>query len=211
MKTAVCLLSGGIDSAVALWWARARGWDAVTVSYLFDGRPEQEVMAARRLSRAAGAREHREVRLPFAPSEIEAGDRPQGYLPRRNLVFYSIAASLGESIGAEVLIGGHLATDGLEFPDASQEYFQQVERLINGAPPPGPDVRPVKILLPLIGMSKADAVKLGRELHCPLELSWSCFRDGPQPCEKCGACRERRESLDGVAGSSRRTNGEWRT
>lgn len=189
---ALCLLSGGIDSAVALWWGRSQGYSLQTLSFLFDGRPAQEVRAARNLSDAAGATRHHEIPLPAL--KMQDGG-PPGYLPKRNLVFYSLAAALAEVERAEALVGGHLATDSLDFPDASSVYFQDVEKLINVVP----DGRPrVKIVLPLIGLTKAGSLQLGRRLGCPLELSWSCFRDGAAPCGVCAACVERIESFASI-------------
>jgi len=194
---ALCLLSGGMDSAIALWWARAQGFETLTVSFLFHGRPNQEVLAARRLSQAAGAARHHEVQLPF----LKIHDGPlQGYLPKRNLVFYSTAAALAELERAEAMIGGHLSTDSLDFADASPAYFEHMEKLINVMP----NVPPVKILLPLIGMTKEGALLLGKQLECPLELSWSCFRDGAVPCGVCAACIERVESFAAVGMTDRR-------
>lgn len=194
---ALCLLSGGMDSAIALWWARAQGFELLTVSFLFHGRPAQEVHAARRLSAAAGAVRHHEVQLPFL--QIHEGPL-QGYLPKRNLIFYSTAGALAEVERAEAMVGGHLATDSLDFPDASAAYFEHLEKLINVMP----NVPPVKILLPLIGMTKQGALLLGRRLECPLGLSWSCFRDGPAPCGVCAACIERVESFAAVGLTDRR-------
>jgi 7-cyano-7-deazaguanine synthase len=194
---ALALLSGGMDSAIALWWARSQGLELLTLSFLFHGRPAQEALAARRLSQAAGVVRHHEIQLPFL--QIHEGPL-QGYLPKRNLIFYSTAAALAEVERVEALIGGHLSTDSLDFPDASPAYFERVEQLINVMP----NVPRVKILLPLIGMTKEGALLLGKQLECPLELSWSCFRDGPAPCGVCAACQERIESFAAVGLTDRR-------
>ncbi len=188
---AICLLSGGLDSATTLWWAKDQGYDLLTLSFLYEGRPAKELEAARRLSRAANAR-HLEVHAPILKS---SDGTLQGYLPKRNLIFYSIAAAYAEVESVDLIVGGHLRTDSEDFPDASAEYLRQVESLVNVAP--GPQAR-VKIVLPLIGMTKPEAIRLGLSLGCPLELSWSCYADGTEPCGRCAACIERLESLQGV-------------
>jgi 7-cyano-7-deazaguanine synthase len=179
----------------ALWWARAQGHQLLTLSFLYQGRPAREAQAARRLSSAAGALRHHEIQLPFLQLHDSA---LQGYLPKRNLIFYATAAALAEVERADLLVGGHLATDSLDFPDASPAYFQQVEMLINVVP--NPEVPSVRIVLPLIGMTKPAALALGRSLGCPLELSWSCFKDGEVPCGHCTACQERLESFAALEG-----------
>ena len=52
----------------------------------------------------------------------------------------------------------------------------------------GVEGNPVQIRTPLVERSKADIVRLGLELRAPLELTWSCYRGGDQPCGTCDAC-----------------------
>lgn len=182
MKTALVLLSGGMDSAAALWWARER-YRVVTLSFLVPGAAAGERRAARALSRAAGAAAHHEVQLGFLVNHRPG--HPAGYLPKRNLVYYAIAGSIAEQAGAVALVGGHLATDGGDFPDARPAYFARIRRML-GLP----------LKLPFLDKTKRDVVKYGLSKGVPFGLSWSCFRDGTKPCGRCASCREREEAFE---------------
>jgi 7-cyano-7-deazaguanine synthase len=186
--TALVLLSGGMDSAAALWWARER-YRVITLAFVTRATPAGERRAARRLSKAAGAAEHREIGLPFLANHV-AG-MPDGYLPQRNLVFYAVAASVAEQAGAEALVGGHLKTDSEDFPDARREYFERIEGMTG-----------IQVVLPFIGKTKRQVVRYGLRRGVPFDMTWSCYRDGRRPCGACASCRER---ADGLGGAGRET------
>lgn len=187
---AVVLASGGLDSAVALFWA-ARRFGARNVSVLsFDyaGRPRMERRALARVARAAGVRRVESVPLPLMRPLRRAGRAP-GYIPAKNLVFYGLALARAERLGARTVVGGHSADDGRIYPDASAGFFRGLERLARSGP-----YRP-RILMPLIGLSGAQIVGLGKRLEVPLDRTWTCRMDGPRPCGRCDACRSRTRIL----------------
>ncbi len=183
MKTALVLLSGGMDSAAALWWAKAR-YRVVTLAFRVPNTPAGERRAARVVSKLAGAVGHRDVELPFLTNHVPG--RPDGYLPQRNLVYYSVAASIAEQVGATVIVGGHLATDSEDFPDARREYFERIEAMTG-----------IRVELPFIRKTKRDVVRFGLRAGVPFDKTWSCFREGRRPCGECSSCRERADSLAG--------------
>jgi 7-cyano-7-deazaguanine synthase len=174
---ALVLVSGGIDSAVALWWANER-FQVTALS--FDGakRPRGEVRASRALVGRAGV-DHVRVPVPYLRP------RSSGYVPARNLVYHAIALSIAEDRGASVVVAGHNLTDAGIFEDARREFFRKLERLNGG----------VRILLPFAGLTDADVIQKGLRWGVPLELTWSCYRDGKAPCRRCSACRGRLESF----------------
>jgi 7-cyano-7-deazaguanine synthase len=174
---ALVLLSGGIDSAVALWWARER-YDVTAIS--FDGlrRPRGEVRACRAVARRARVK-HVRVDLPF----LEA--RADGYVPGRNLVYHAAAISIAERRGAKAVIAGHNKSDAKWFADARPAFFKRLLTLADG----------VRIVRPFAAMTDAQVARLGAKLGVPLEITWSCYRDGASPCGKCAACRDRRAIL----------------
>lgn len=187
-KRALVLLSGGIDSAVLLWWVRERGWDYSTLSFHFPGRRKGEIRAAGRLRRLSGCRRNFDVTLPFvAPPRSSRAN----YIPQRNLMYYGIAASVAEQIGADHILGGHIRHDGQVFLDATKQYFKRLERLVQM----GKNSRSVRLLFPLIGLSKKDIIRLGWKLRLPFESTWSCSRDGRRHCWHCGSCKERQEGF----------------
>lgn len=204
MDRAIVLLSGGIDSAVTLWWAKAQGWDAQPLTFDYFGRPKREHTAIEALVKRAGVRAIRTVSLPFlkevddlrsgglANPALEAS--PEGYIPARNLIFYSLAAYFAELDGTKYLVGGHNGIDPESFPDASPKFFDhlnQVFRLSLWSF----EKSPVQVLVPLSGKSKEDVLRMGRDLGVPFELTWSCYWDRDVPCGTCVSCRERRQAF----------------
>lgn len=177
MKKAVVLVSGGIDSAAALWWARER---YRVTALTFDGglRPRGEIQAC-----AAIAKRARVALLRITAPYLKA--HASGYVPARNLVIHSIAISVAETIGALAVVAGHNRSDAEVFEDAQPAFFRRLERL-NGS---------VRILLPFAGRTDAQVIALALRRGVPLELTWSCYRDGPRPCGRCSACRGRIESF----------------
>lgn len=186
---ALVLLSGGVDSAVALWWARRRFRTVRALTFTFAYRSRPEKRAARRLARAAGVALE-EIRLPFLRENPRAPGRSPGYLPARNLLFYSVALSRAEALGARAVVGGHNGADPARFPDAGESFFLELERLAASV-----GYAKVRILTPLSRLDKAGVVRMGVALGTPLHLAWSCYGRGPRPCGRCPACREREEAF----------------
>jgi 7-cyano-7-deazaguanine synthase len=202
-RRAIVLLSGGVDSATCLFWAKEQGYALTGLSFNYHLRPEQERQAASRLAQRAGA-QLIEVPLPFlkelcdlraeglGPQEEQV---PEGYVPARNLIFYAVATYYAEVAQADLVVGGHLAVDPESFPDASPGFFRSFESLANLAllrqrPP-------LEFAFPFSAMSKAEVIEEARKLGVPIELTWSCYGDGAAPCGQCISCLERAEALGG--------------
>lgn len=188
------LLSGGIDSATALYLTRpSRRVRVLTFEY--HGIARSEVQAAKSVATSAGAREHRLIRLPDL-KEIGniRGTRFEGlpptYIPLRNSVFYSLAASYAEEIRATAIVGGHNREDQTMFSDVRPEFFRSLERALLAA---SPILRKIgfRIEQPLSGMNKSQVVKLAHSLGVPLEQTWSCHRGGRNHCWRCAGCLSR--------------------
>lgn len=200
---AVVMLSGGVDSTVALFWARSEGLEVLPVSIEFDGRPRREVEAVRRIVMTAGAGPLARLPLPFVrlardlPSYKNLPRAvPYGYIPLRNLMFYTLAAYHADANGARYVIGGHLKDDSIDFPDASPTYFGQMNALIQRSTDGWSAAGPPEVLLPLSGSRKEDVVRIGRKLGAPFELTWSCWIDGDKPCGSCVSCKDRAEAFE---------------
>src|SRR5437764_1142840 len=136
--SAIVLLSGGIDSAVALFWARQQGYRLWALEFEYHLRPRRERECAAALAALTGAT-RMPVAVPFlyeAADLAEAGMKaehleqsPRGYIPARNLVFYSIAGYYAEALQAGVIVGGHNREDAARFPDAGRSFFDTLGQL----------------------------------------------------------------------------------
>jgi 7-cyano-7-deazaguanine synthase len=139
------------------------------------------------------------VRLPDLKEAADLGNRFEGfpptYIPERNAIFYSLAASYAEEIGAERLIGGHNLDDLGVFKDTSGDFFAKLEAMLKAS-----STRPrngrFRILRPLSSHTKPEVVLLALSLGVPLELTWSCHRGGESPCWECEGCRVRIASFE---------------
>lgn len=207
MERAIVLLSGGVDSAVTLWWAKKQGWDVHPLTFDYFGRPRREHTATEALVKRAGVRPIRYVDLPFLKevddlregglenAALEAS--PEGYIPARNLIFYSLAAYFAELDGTHYLVGGHNGTDPESFPDASPKFFQFLNSVFELSLWSS-DRSPVQVVVPLGGKSKEDVLRMGRDMGVPFELTWSCYWDRDTHCGTCVSCRERREAFAAI-------------
>lgn len=197
---AIVLLSGGLDSAAALFWARAQGWEVLAIEFDYYLRPEREKKACNELLAHAGIRETISVPLPFLReiADLPEGTlknqalcrAPEGYIPLRNLIFYALAAGYAEILGAGCLVGGHNRTDCERFPDAGKPFWQALGRILQQSMWSYPDLK-LQVILPLIDLDKAGVIRLARTLGVPFDLTWSCYFDAEAPCGACASCRER--------------------
>jgi 7-cyano-7-deazaguanine synthase len=209
----VVLLSGGLDSATALAIARARGDECWTLAFDYGQRHRAELAAARRVSSALGAREHREMKLPIgelggsaltdsriAVPENGGGGIPVTYVPARNTVFLSLALAWAEVLGAGRIVIGVNAIDYSGYPDCRPEFIAAFEKLARLATKSGVEGAALAIDAPLVQMSKGDIIRRGTELGVDYALTVSCYRADEQgrACARCDSCRLRREGFEAV-------------
>jgi len=207
-EKAVVLLSGGLDSAACLYWAKARGWEPVALSVDYGQRHAREMSSARRVARAAGARRIEvrlglpwlrvsslvdpRKRLPDTPlSRIGREGIPSTYVPARNTMLLALAASLAEAEGAARVVIGANHMDYSGYPDCRPAFNRALEKTLRLGTKAGAQGRAVSIETPLIRMDKAAIVRLALELGVPLKWTWSCYRGGRRPCGTCESCRLR--------------------
>jgi len=205
MKKAVVLLSGGLDSAVALYLAKSQGFDEVhAISFNYGQRHETELNHAKKIAERAEVAAHKIVTLnlgDFGGSsltdkniEVEDGDVnrtdiPVTYVPARNMVFLSIAASYAESIEAQDIFIGVSQVDYSGYVDCRQEFIDAMEAAINKGTVMGAESgKPIKINAPFVNKTKAEEIILGMELGVDFGLTWSCYRGGEKPCGTCDSC-----------------------
>lgn len=140
--------------------------------------------------------EHRIVAIPELreAGDIEEKGRFQGlprtYIPNRNMIFYSMAASYAEEAGSDYIIGGHNAEDLNIFADAQPEFFRNFQTTLWSASKFLRNTR-TTILRPLQHMSKSEVVARALRLDVPLGLTWSCHKEGNTHCWECEGCMGR--------------------
>lgn len=203
LKKAVVLVSGGMDSAVTLFYARKLGYECFAITFDYGQRNVREIECARRVASEAGAHIHI-VRLRFpwkgssltdkhmalpvhrTISRINSGI-PSTYVPARNTVFMSIAASYAEAIGAErVFIGAH-SEDSSGYPDCRPEYLEAFSKALRLGTKKGLEGK-LKLGFPLVRKTKKGIIKLGRSLGVPFEYTRSCYQSFKKPCGECDSC-----------------------
>lgn len=204
MKKAVILLSGGLDSATVLYAARSRGYLCHCLLIDYGQRHRRELRSARAVARKAGCPDHLiKIRLPWGGSaltdrripvprgrslsQMEKGI-PATYVPARNTLFLSVAASLAEAIGAERIFIGANAIDFSGYPDCRPAYYAAFRRVIRRGTKAGVEGKRIQIETPLIRKTKAQIIRLGKRLGVPYELTWSCYLGKAKPCGQCDSC-----------------------
>lgn len=116
---------------------------------------------------------------------------PVTYVPGRNLMFLSIAASYAEAIGAEAVFIGVNALDYSGYPDCRPEFIEQVQRVIRAGTKAGAEGKEIQIKAPLLHWSKAEIIREGLRLKVPYHLTTSCYNGEEAACGECDSCRLR--------------------
>lgn len=207
-KKAVCLLSGGLDSATSLAWARREGFHCYALTFDYGQRHRLELNAAARLAASLGVKEHRtavidlrafggsaltaDIDVPKHRSAEEMGcGIPVTYVPARNTIFLSYALAWAEVLEASDIVIGVNAVDYSGYPDCRPEYIQAFERMANLATKAGVEGRMrLRIHTPLIRLSKAAIIRFGAGLGVDFSLTHSCYDPDPRgrPCGACDSC-----------------------
>ncbi len=200
---AICLLSGGLDSTISLYWALKEGYKVLVLSIYYGYRPEKEIKAVKKICKNLNLKLI-EVPLKFVKEATDlrfegypipsAENAPQGFIPHKNIIFYTTAAYYADLYGCEVIIGGQISEDNGIFPDSNIPFFNSLKTLINNSKHDN-DPQKIHFSFPLFDKTKAEAIKLGNQLNVPFELTWSCYKSGDEPCGKCDSCKKRMESF----------------
>ena len=199
-KRAVVLLSGGMDSCVcAALAARDYAAAAVHVSYgqRTEDRERQSYLAiCERLNiqekllvrndalRAIGGSALTDENIAIPASHAVGGNIPVTYVPFRNAHFLAVAVSWAEVLGAESIYIGAVEQDSSGYPDCRPAYYEAFNRVIEA----GTKAGNIEVVTPLIGMRKAEIVRLVLELGAPFDLTWSCYSRQDRACGLCDSC-----------------------
>ena len=215
-EKALVLCSGGVDSTTLLAMAVSRygAKNVFALSISYGQRHNKEIESAKAVAVHYGVEQrfldlgaifadsdcsllsHSSQDIPeesYADQLAESEGKPVStYVPFRNGLFLSAAASMALSLGCGAIYYGAHHDDwaGNAYPDCSREFVDAMIRaIVEGT---GGELH---LCAPFVEMSKADIVARGIELGVPYELTWSCYEGGERPCGKCGTCRERIEAL----------------
>ncbi|MCC7176187.1 MAG: 7-cyano-7-deazaguanine synthase QueC [Bryobacterales bacterium] len=213
---AVCLLSGGLDSATCLACARRDGYECYALSFDYGQRHRVELEAAARVAAALGAAGHQVIRLDpgvFRGSALTGGaEVPKGrspermgegipgtYVPARNTIFLSFALAWAEALGARDIFIGVNAVDYSGYPDCRPQYIEAFERMANLATRAAVEEGArLSLHAPLMRLSKAEIVCLAASLGVDFSLTHSCYDPAPdgRPCGECDSCVLRRKGFE---------------
>jgi 7-cyano-7-deazaguanine synthase len=199
---AVVLLSGGLDSTTVLAKALDDGCEVVALSFRYGQRHSRELDSAEAVAGHYGVRHvvvdidlsmfrsaltDKGTRVPENREKI-GSDIPDTYVPARNIIMMSVAAGLCESIDADRIYIGANVVDYSGYPDCRPEFFEAFRRMLEVGTKAGTEGRSIRIETPILNMSKADIVRLGKTLGAPLSLTWSCYEGGKKACGRCDSC-----------------------
>ena len=205
-KKAVCLISGGIDSCVSAFIAKKDGYEIYALTIDYGQRHKKEIESAKKIVSSIKAKKHiiLDINLgKFGGSSLVNKSKkfekdrnlkdigkniPSTYVPARNTVFLAIALAYAEAINADAIFIGATATDYSGYPDCRPEFIEAFQKLSDIATKKGLENKPIKIIAPLLSLTKSEIIKKGFELNAPLNKTWSCYMGGKKACGRCDSC-----------------------
>ncbi|MCF6287997.1 MAG: 7-cyano-7-deazaguanine synthase QueC [Proteobacteria bacterium] len=209
-KKCIVLLSGGLDSTTCLAVAKAEGYECYTMAVDYGQRHRSELMAAQRVSTHFNAQAHKvikidlrtiggsaltdDIKVPEHNESVDVTQTPITYVPARNTIFMSIALGYAETIGANNMFIGVNAVDYSGYPDCRSEYIKSFQTMANLATKAQIEGKKFTIHTPLLDLTKADIIKLGKRLGINYGITVSCYNADEQgkACGDCDSCYYRK-------------------
>jgi 7-cyano-7-deazaguanine synthase len=209
--TSIALLSAGLDSVVAFKKELDENGVALAITFDYGQRAAaKEIEMARRICKRYGVKHlvmelawledvtctslvNRGEKVP-EPAEKEL-DEIKGkaketahlvWVPNRNGLFINIAAAYADAFGYGRIATGFNAEEGATFPDNSAPFVKAINKSLSYS-----CEKKVEVVAPVVDLNKEEIIKLGLKIEAPLDLSWSCYFSGTQPCGKCESCMRR--------------------
>jgi 7-cyano-7-deazaguanine synthase len=200
-KTAVVLVSGGMDSCVTVAIASQK-YSLALLHVNYGQRTEaRELKAFHNLADHYGARQRLVVslkaleaighssltdpKIKVTKANLKRTGIPSSYVPFRNAHLLATATSWAEALGASAIFIGAVEEDSSGYPDCRRVFYDAFEQAIRAGTKP--DTR-IEILTPVIRMKKHEIVKTGVRLNAPLHLTWSCYQSSGKACGVCDSC-----------------------
>jgi len=211
-KKAVIIFSGGLDSTTCLAIAKDQGFDCYALSFSYGQKHSSEILAAKRIAKSVGVKEHKILTLPIGellgsaltdqainvPDYSGNDEIPSTYVPARNTIFLSFALGYAEVIDAQAIFIGASCVDYSGYPDCRPEYFSAVDKIYRLATKQAVNGKPVALHTPLIHLNKADTIKKGLALGVDYSQTVSCYRANDQglACGQCDSCHFRKKGFN---------------
>jgi len=203
-KKAVCVISGGMDSALSAYMMRQDGYEIIALHFNYDQRTQtKELECFHKIChdlhvtnkyvlnldffKQIGASALTDKSIEIPTSGIEKGI-PITYVPFRNGIFLSMAAAIAEKEGAKIITIGVVEEDSSGYPDCRESYIKSMQKSINLGTK---DETKIKIKMPLVHLQKSQIVRKSLELKVPLKHTWSCYKNEKFACGICDSCRLR--------------------
>ncbi|MFT7823359.1 MAG: 7-cyano-7-deazaguanine synthase QueC [Sulfurimonas sp.] len=206
---AVCIISGGMDSALAAKIAKDESYEIIALHFNYGQRTQtKELDSFRKIKESLGVVESYEINLDFFEQigasaltnkriDVPTGGIEEGvpvtYVPFRNGIFLSIAAAIAEKHAANALFIGVVEEDSSGYPDCRESYIRQMQNAINLGTK---EETNLEIKMPLVALSKAQIVAEALKRNVPLEHTWSCYKNEEKACGVCDSCRLRLKGFE---------------
>lgn len=182
MVKALVLISGGIDSSVALYWALQQGIECQCLTFVYEGQAEAEREAVDFICRSTGTYLYTTSHPRLSGKDLLTPD---------NLLYYSVAISFARKIGCDTVIGGQNMDDLSEARKEARDFYSLLNKLIDA----DYEKKKITVVQPLICLTKNEVIKMGLRLKVPLKNTWSCQSSGPDPCFTCSSCINRNKAF----------------
>jgi len=206
MKKAIILLSGGLDSLVALGYPQNDYEIELALTFDYGQKSAKtEIEASKKICEFYNIK-HKIIKLDWLKeitktslvSEDEIPTANLGttesaaavWIPNRNGLFLNIAASFADSYGFDYILFGANKDEGATFPDNTEEFRAEISRVFETS-----TLKKPKVIAPLINYTKNDIVKIAMDNDVPLELVRSCYGSGEKHCGVCESCCHLKKAL----------------
>ena len=212
MPKAIVLLSGGLDSATCLAYAKVRGFELYALTFSYGQRHQSELAASRRIAQHFQVVEQKIVEMNYLseirgssltdkgqaiPRPNQTNQIPNTYVPARNTIFLSHALAWAEVLRCQHIFIGCSQVDYSGYPDCRKPFIETFNVLANQATKLASEGFPIQIHAPLIDKSKAETIELGHELGVDYKMTVSCYQANEQglACGQCESCYLRQKGF----------------
>jgi 7-cyano-7-deazaguanine synthase len=213
ISSAICLISGGLDSATVLGILLEQGYKVYPRTFDYGQLHKREIQSAKNIvsyykdkypghllpvgvvelgvlkTIGGSALTNHNITVPTQRDNSEMSSHiPVTYVPGRNTILLSIALSIAETVDADLVGIGVNHLDYSGYPDCRPEYIEAFNNLARLSSKRAVEGHPIRIYAPLLKLTKSEIIKRGTEIGVPYHLTWSCYQGGGKPCGVCDSC-----------------------